>query len=61
VIRTVDQAAAGIGISVRIRTRFQAAGVGIHRKTPHDVIEQRPQLVKAVLDWLFRYLVPVNE
>lgn len=24
--------------------------------TPHDVTEQRPQLVKAVLDWLDRYL-----
>jgi serine/threonine protein kinase len=29
--------------------------------TPHDVTEQRPQLVKAVLDWLDRYLGPVNE
>jgi dienelactone hydrolase len=25
-------------------------------ETPHDVTEQRPQLVKAVLDWLDRYL-----
>ena len=24
--------------------------------TPHDVTEQRPQLVKAVLDWLDHYL-----
>ena len=24
--------------------------------TPHDVTEQRPQLIKAVLDWLDRYL-----
>ena len=30
-------------------------------ETPHDVTEQRPQLVKAVLDWLDRYLGPVNE
>ncbi len=29
-------------------------------ETPHDVTEQRPQLVKAVLDWLDRYLGPVN-
>ncbi len=28
--------------------------------TPHDVTEQRPQLVKAVLDWLDKYLVPVE-
>ena len=28
--------------------------------TPHDVTEQRPQLVKAVLDWLDHYLGPVN-
>ena len=30
-------------------------------ETPHDVTEQRPQLVKAVLDWLDRYLGPVSE
>jgi len=30
-------------------------------ETPHDVTEQRPQLVKAVLDWLDRYLGRVNE
>ncbi len=30
-------------------------------ETPHDVTEQRPQLVKAVLGWLDRYLGPVNE
>jgi serine/threonine protein kinase/dienelactone hydrolase len=30
-------------------------------ETSHDVTEQRPQLVKAVLDWLDRYLGPVNE
>ena len=30
-------------------------------ETPHDVTEQRPQLVKAVLDWLDRYLGPVDE
>jgi dienelactone hydrolase len=30
-------------------------------ETPHDVTEQRSQLVKAVLDWLDRYLGPVNE
>jgi hypothetical protein len=30
-------------------------------ETPHDVSEQRPQLVKAVLDWLDRYLGRVNE
>lgn len=29
--------------------------------TPHDVTEQRPQLVKAVLDWLDRYLGRVSE
>jgi eukaryotic-like serine/threonine-protein kinase len=29
--------------------------------TPHDVTEQRPQLVKAVLDWLDRYLGRVAE
>jgi serine/threonine protein kinase len=29
--------------------------------TPHDVTEQRPQLVKVVLDWLDRYLGRVNE
>jgi eukaryotic-like serine/threonine-protein kinase len=29
--------------------------------TPHDVTEQRPQLVKAVLDWLDRYLGRVQE
>jgi pimeloyl-ACP methyl ester carboxylesterase len=28
--------------------------------TPHDVTEQRPLLVKAVLDWLDRYLGPVQ-
>jgi pimeloyl-ACP methyl ester carboxylesterase len=27
----------------------------------HDVTEQRPQLVKAVLGWLDRYLGQVNE
>jgi pimeloyl-ACP methyl ester carboxylesterase len=30
-------------------------------ETPHDVTEQRPQLVKAVLEWLDRYLGPVNQ
>jgi dienelactone hydrolase len=30
-------------------------------ETPHDVTEQRPQLVKAVLDWLDHYLGPVND
>jgi len=30
-------------------------------ETPHDVTEQRPQLVKAVLGWLDRYLGPVAE
>ncbi|HSY35981.1 MAG TPA: bifunctional serine/threonine-protein kinase/formylglycine-generating enzyme family protein [Acidobacteriaceae bacterium] len=30
-------------------------------ETSHDVTEQRPQLVKGVLDWLDRYLGPVNE
>jgi hypothetical protein len=30
-------------------------------ETPHDVTEQRPQLVKAVLGWLDHYLGPVNE
>ncbi|HMH15870.1 MAG TPA: protein kinase [Edaphobacter sp.] len=30
-------------------------------ETPHDVTEQRPQLVRAVLDWLDRYLGHVNE
>jgi len=30
-------------------------------ETSHDVTEQRPQLVKAVLDWLDRYLGRVNE
>jgi eukaryotic-like serine/threonine-protein kinase len=30
-------------------------------ETSHDVTEQRPQLVKAVLDWLDRYLGPVKE
>jgi dienelactone hydrolase len=29
--------------------------------TPHDVTEQRPQLVKVVLDWLDRYLGRVNQ
>lgn len=29
--------------------------------TPHDVTEQRPRLVKAVLDWLDRYLGRVND
>lgn len=28
--------------------------------TPHDVTEQRPLLVKTVLDWLDRYLGPVT-
>jgi formylglycine-generating enzyme required for sulfatase activity/dienelactone hydrolase len=28
--------------------------------TPHDVTEQRPQLVKAVLDWLDRYMGRVD-
>jgi pimeloyl-ACP methyl ester carboxylesterase len=28
--------------------------------TPHDVTQQRPQLVKAVLDWLDRYLGRVD-
>jgi dienelactone hydrolase len=30
-------------------------------ETPHNVTEQRPQLVKAVLDWLDRYLGRVKE
>ncbi len=30
-------------------------------ETPHDVTEQRPQLVRAVLDWLDRYLGRVSE
>src|SRR5665213_1925930 len=30
-------------------------------ETPHDVEQQRPQLVKAVLDWLDRYLGRVND
>lgn len=30
-------------------------------ETSHDVTEQHPQLVKAVLDWLDHYLGPVNE
>jgi serine/threonine protein kinase/formylglycine-generating enzyme required for sulfatase activity/dienelactone hydrolase len=30
-------------------------------ETPHDVTEQRPQLMKAVLDWLDRYLGRVNQ
>jgi serine/threonine protein kinase/formylglycine-generating enzyme required for sulfatase activity/dienelactone hydrolase len=30
-------------------------------ETPHDVTEDRPQLIKAVLDWLDRYLGRVNE
>ena len=30
-------------------------------ETPHDVTEQRPQLVKAVLDWLDHYLGRVKE
>jgi pimeloyl-ACP methyl ester carboxylesterase len=30
-------------------------------ETPHDVTEQRPQLVKAVLDWLDKYLGRVND
>ncbi len=30
-------------------------------ETSHDVTEQRPQLVKAVLDWLDRYLGKVTE
>jgi hypothetical protein len=29
--------------------------------TPHDVTQQRPQLVKAVLDWLDHYLGRVND
>ena len=29
--------------------------------TPHDVTEQRPQLIKTVLDWLDHYLGRVNE
>jgi len=29
-------------------------------ETPHDVTERRGQLVKTVLDWLDRYLGPVN-
>jgi dienelactone hydrolase len=29
--------------------------------TPHDVTERRPQLVRAVLDWLDHYLGRVNE
>jgi hypothetical protein len=29
-------------------------------ETPHDVTEQRPQLVKAVLEWLDKYLGRVN-
>jgi pimeloyl-ACP methyl ester carboxylesterase len=29
-------------------------------ETPHDVNQQRPQLVKAVLDWLDKYLGPVG-
>ena len=29
--------------------------------TPHDVTDQRPQLVKAVLDWLDRYMGRVND
>jgi hypothetical protein len=28
--------------------------------TPHDVTEQRPALVKAVLDWLDKYLGRVD-
>ena len=28
--------------------------------TPHDVTEQRPQLIHAVLDWLDKYLGRVN-
>ncbi len=30
-------------------------------ETPHDVTEQRPQLVKAVLDWLDKYLGRVGD
>jgi eukaryotic-like serine/threonine-protein kinase len=30
-------------------------------ETPHDVTEQRPQLTKAVLDWLDQYLGRVDE
>jgi serine/threonine protein kinase len=30
-------------------------------ETPHDVTEQRPQLIKTVLDWLDHYLGRVNE
>jgi hypothetical protein len=29
--------------------------------TPHDVTDQRPQLVKTVLDWLDHYLGRVRE
>jgi hypothetical protein len=29
--------------------------------TPHDVTEQRPQLVHEVLDWLDRYLGRVGD
>jgi dienelactone hydrolase len=29
--------------------------------TPHDVTQQRPQLIKVVLDWLDQYLGRVNE
>ena len=28
--------------------------------TPHDVTEQRPQLVHYVLDWLDKYLGTIN-
>ena len=30
-------------------------------ETPHDVTEERPQLVNAVLNWLDRYLGQVNQ
>ncbi len=30
-------------------------------ETPHDVTEQRPQLVRAVLEWLDRYLGRVRD
>jgi pimeloyl-ACP methyl ester carboxylesterase len=28
--------------------------------TPHDVLARRPELVKAVIDWLDKYLGPVR-
>ena len=30
-------------------------------ETPHDVNEQRPQLMKAVLDWLDKYVGRVHD